>query len=946
MDKKSFETVLDEIRKAVLTEYKLKAIEYVHGYFSSEQVVDLLRYFSWAEPQLKAMKALQHKMVAVHPAEVVNILNCFTFSKDKLVALELLASNIVDAQNSRPIEDLFRINMSEKKRCKRVLEQAFKGGCKAPHAMISSCGTIPGNPYPKGKPSRINGIFPGTPLKKDGEECTNEGKGIAARILGPSKPPPSTYNPHKPVPYPIPPCRPHATIAPSAYNNAGLVPLANVIAPGVPPPPPYTPNPVGTENEDLSNQPKPTQNQTFSTPASQLFSPHGSNPSTPAATPVPTASPVKAVNHPSASVTATVSGLNMANTVLPVFPGQVSSAIHTPQPSTPNPTVIRTPSLPAAPVTSVHSTTSAPVPSVFSGLVPLPGPSAPPVPAPQASSTPRATPASNETFASTSAPFTGLPFSATSTAASTNNANSASLSSVFAGLPLPLTPTSQGVSNPAPSVIAAGSAPSVACPLGVNNPLLSALKGFLTSNDTNLINSSALSSAVTSGLASLSSLTNQNSDSPAAGSNKCYAPSALPAPPRASTPGLAMFPSLPSTVASSASTPSTLPAPSPLGTPTSCAASVPVSCGSAALLQGPHASNSELHIAPAPAVTTIPVMIKTEPTSPTPSAFKGPAHSMTPSHGTLGLSGTLGRAYPSTSVPISLSTCLNPALSGLSSLTTPLNVSNPLSSISLPPHASSAPITPVFTALPPFTSLTNNFPLTGNPPLNPSVSLPGSLLVTSSAAVTSAPAPAPSSTAAVLSGLSASAPVSAAPFPLNLSTAVPSLFSVTQGPLPASNPSYPGFSGANAPSVAPALPSFPGLQAPSTVAAVTPLPVAATTPSPAPVLPGFASAFSSNFNSALVAQAGLSSGLQAAGSSVFPGLLSLPGIPGFSQNPSQSSLQELQHNAAAQSALLQQVHSASALESYSAQPDGFPSYPSTPGTPFSLQPGLSQSGWQ
>lgn len=34
-----------------------------------------------------------------------------------------LDRNIVDAQNSRPIEDLFRINMSEKKRCKRVLEQ-------------------------------------------------------------------------------------------------------------------------------------------------------------------------------------------------------------------------------------------------------------------------------------------------------------------------------------------------------------------------------------------------------------------------------------------------------------------------------------------------------------------------------------------------------------------------------------------------------------------------------------------------------------------------------------------------------------------------------------------------------------------------------------------------------------------------------------------------------
>ncbi|XP_023607022.1 proline and serine-rich protein 1 isoform X1 [Myotis lucifugus] len=944
MDKKSFEMVLDEIRKAVLTEYKLKAIEYVHGYFSSEQVVELLRYFSWAEPQLKAMKALQHKMVAVHPAEVVNILNCFTFSKDKLHALELLASNIVDAQNSRPIEDLFRINMYEKKRCKRVLEQAFKGGCKAPHAMISSCGTIPGNPYPKGKPSRINGIFPGTPLKKDGEECTNEGKGIAARILGPSKPPPSTYNPHKPVPYPIPPCRPHATITPSAYNNAGLVPLANVIAPGVPPPPPYTPNPAGTENEDLSNQSKPTQNQTFSAPASQLFSPHGSNPATPAATPVPTASPVKAANHSSASATATVSGLNMLNTILPVFPGQVSSTVHTPQPSMPNPTVIRTPSLPA--VTSVHSTMSIPVPSVFPGLVPLPG-SATPTPVPQATSIPRATPTSNETFASTSASFVSLPFSATSTVGSTNSPNPASLSSVFAGLPLPLTPTSQGMSNPNPSVIAGGSAPSVACPLGLNNPLLSALKGFLTSKDTNLINSPALSTAITSGLSSLSSLTNHNSDSPVLAPNKCYAPSAIPTPQESSTPGLAMFPGLPSPVANATSSPPTLPVQSPLATPKSALTSGPVSSGSSAiLLHGPHPSNSDLHITSNPAVTTISATIKAEPTSPTPSAFKGPSHSVNPSHSTLGLSGTLGHAYTSTSVPISLSTCLNPALSGLSSLSTPLNVSNPLSSISLPPHGSSTPITPVFTALPPFTSLTSNFPLTGNPSLNPPVSLPGTLIVTSSATVTSISIPHPSSTSAILSGLSVSAPVSATPFPLTLSTAVPSLFSVTQGPLPSSNPSYPGFSVSNTPSVTPALPSFPGLQAPSTVAAVTPLPVTATTPSPAPVLPGFASAFSSNFNSALVAQASLSSGLQAAGSSVFPGLLSLPGIPGFSQNPSQSSLQELQRNAVAQSALLQQVHSASALENYPAQPDGFPSFSSTSGTPFSLQPGLSQSGWQ
>ncbi|XP_055981958.1 LOW QUALITY PROTEIN: proline and serine-rich protein 1 [Sorex fumeus] len=957
MDKKSFETVLDEIRKAVLTEYKLKAIEYVHGYFSSEQVVDLLRYFSWAEPQLKAMKALQHKMVAVHPAEVVNILNCFTFSKDKLVALELLASNIVDAQNSRPIEDLFRINMSEKKRCKRVLEQAFKGGCKAPHAMISSCGTIPGNPYPKGKPSRINGIFPGTPLKKDGEECTNEGKGIAARILGPSKPPPSTYNPHKPVPYPIPPCRPHATIAPSAYNNAGLVPLANVIAPGVPPPPPYTPNPIGTENEDVSNQSKPPQNQTFPTPASQLFSsPHGSNPSTPAATPVSTASPVKTVSHPSASVVATAPGMNVPSAILPVFAGQVSVATHVPQQSAPNPTVIRAPSLPAAPATPVHSTATTPVPSALSSLVPLPGPSAAPSPAPPAASTPRATPAAHETFASTSAPFANLPFSATSSAAPATP-SSASLSSVFAGLPVPLTPASQALSTPTPSVMTSASGPSsggVAAALGVNSPLLSALKGFLTSNDTSLISSTALPAAVTSGLAPLASLQAPNADAPAAAAAaataapKGYAPAAGPAPPRSATPGLAVFPGLPAT-----STPSSAPVQAALPPTAAASTALPVSGGgggsgppTAPLLHGSHPSGSELHLPSTPvpaaaAATTLSILIKTEPTSPTPSAFKGPSHPATPAHATLGLSGTLGRAYTSASVPISLATCLNPALAGLSTLSAPLNVSNPLSSMALPPpHGSSTPMAPVFPALPPFTSLTSNFPLTGNPALNPPVSLPGSLLATSAAAATTAtslPHPA-ASTAAV--------PVSAAPFPLNLSTAVPSLFSVTQGPLQASTPSYPGFSVSNTPSVTPALPSFPGLQAPTTVAAVTPLPVAATAPSPAPVLPGFASAFSSNFNSALVAQAGLSSGLQAAGSSVFPGLLSLPGIPGFSQNPSQSSLQELQHNAAAQSALLQQVHSASVLESYPAQPDGFPSYPSTPGTPFSLQPGLSQSGWQ
>ncbi|XP_013803860.1 proline and serine-rich protein 1 isoform X3 [Apteryx mantelli] len=911
MDKKSFETVLDEIRKAVLTEYKLKAIEYVHGYFSSEQVVELLRYFSWAEPQLKAIKALQHKIVAVPASKMINILNCFTFSKDKLIALEILASNIVDAQNYRLIEDLFRINMSEKKRCRRILEQASKTGCKAPHAMISSCGMIPGNPYPKGKPSRINGIFPA----------------------------PSTYNPHKPVPYPIPPCRPHATIAPSAYNNAGLVPMANVIAPGLPAPPPYTANQVVPENEDLSSQAKPSQNQAFSAQVNQLFTPHGSNPSTPAATPVPTPSPVKAISHPLAPATPLIPGMNMSTPVLPVFPGQVSSSIHTSQPSTPTPTVIKSLSLPGVPVTSVHSATSTPVPAVFSGLASIPTAT----PAPQGSSTPCATPAPNEAFASAAAPFASLPFSASSSVASANNPTP--LSSVFAGLPLSLPPNPQGISSPVPSTIANSPATTIPGSLSLPNPILSVLKGFLTSNDTSLINSSALPSAMTSELASLSALANQSSDSPASSVNKCYTPSATPTPQCSSTPGLAIFPGLPSpSVANSSSTPPTLPAQSPLTTSPSI---LPVNCGSSAsLLHGTSPTNPDQQLSSAPAATGIPtVLVKTEPMSPTLSAFKGPSHSAGPSHGTLGLS-ALGHAYASAaSVPVSLPGSLNPALSGLSSLSAPLNNSTSLASISLAPHGSPAPIAPVFNGLPPFTSLTSNFAFTGNPALTPPVTLPGSLLATPSTTASAVSAPHVNTTAAVLSGLAASATVSAPPFSLNLSSAVPSLFSVAQGPLGSSNPSFPGFPVSNPPSVTPALPSFPGLQASSAVAAVAPLPAAATAPSPAPVLPGFASAFSSNFNSALVAQAGLTSGLQTPGNTVFPGLLSLPGIPGFPQSAAQSSLQELQHSAAAQSALLQ-AHSASALENYTAQPEGFANYPSTPGTPFSLQTSLPQSGWQ
>ncbi|KAL0994940.1 hypothetical protein UPYG_G00129670 [Umbra pygmaea] len=293
MDKKSFDIVLDEIRKCVLTDQRVKAIEQVHGYFSSEQVIDMLKYFSWAEPQIKAVKALQHKMVAIPTTKVANILSCFTFSKDRLVVLELIALNISDAQNYRPVEDLFRIHMSERKRARRILEQVCKVGCRAPVAMISSCGIIPGNPYPKGKPSLTTGTFPGTPVKKEGEEppANTEGKGIAARIIGPFKPAPSSYNPQRPVPYPIPPCRPHATIAPSRYNNAGLVSLGGVITASVPPPP-YRANTKPTGYPRPTNQ---QQHPVQGVNSTALPSPLGSAPSQPSASQPPPTTPISPV---------------------------------------------------------------------------------------------------------------------------------------------------------------------------------------------------------------------------------------------------------------------------------------------------------------------------------------------------------------------------------------------------------------------------------------------------------------------------------------------------------------------------------------------------------------------------------------------------------------------------------------------------------------------------
>ncbi|XP_075055130.1 proline and serine-rich protein 1 isoform X2 [Mixophyes fleayi] len=917
MDKKSFEMVLDEVRKAVMTEYKVKALDYVHGYFSCEQVVELLRYFSWAEPQLKAVKALQHKMVAIPAAKVVNILNCFTFSKDRLSALELLAVNILDASNYRPVEELFKINQTEKKRCRRILEQAAKSGCKAPNAMISSCGMIPGNPYPKGRPSRINGIFPGTPMKKDGEE-TNEGKGIAARILGPCKPPPSTYNPHKPVPYPIPPCRPHPTIAPNCYGKTVKKEQSNLNTSG--------------EGQSLSegegatthstscrDWAKKNENYRIEDPAAQAkatanqasalgnphTSPHGSNssaPPTPSATPspAPTASPARTINPPSTPTTPSISGMNMP-TSMAAFSGQVTPSMASPKSSTP--TVIKSAQMSSSTHTSAVSAPSTPSSSVFPGL-----PSAG-ITSPRGSSSPFAISGPNDTLSPLSLP--GLPFSATTSTASVSTANM--MPSIFAGLPLSLNPAFQGMGSPTLSDIA-----GVAGQMNIGNPLLSVLKGFLASNDPSLMSSPSMPSVPVSGLMSLPSL--QNTDSVSA-LNKCFTPPcSTPTSQRTTTPEMSMFsgsssPSLSNPISTSTSIP---------GQPL-LATQSPLSC-IPMVSQGQNPSVSLPEQNPSSSMTASSILAKAESASPSPSAFKGPSRSATPLHGSLGLPAMLSHIFPPNHG--SLSNSLNPGLAGLSSLNG--NIGSPtLSSIAL---GSSTTMPPVFS---PFTSLSNGSPFAGSPALTPTAAM--LTCATTGASVS------PPLTSSVYPGLSA--PAVAASFPLNLSAAVPSLFSVPQGPLVSSNPSFPGFPVSSAPSVNPALsalPPFPGLQPACTLAGVSPVPSAVTAPSPASVLPGFASAFSSNFNSALVAQAG---------PSAFP-LLSLSGLPGFPQSPSQS-LQGFQQSAAAaaaaaaaaQNALLQ-AHSASALEGFSTQADAFAGFPTGPGTPFPLQPGLPQRGWQ
>ncbi|XP_027005868.1 proline and serine-rich protein 1 isoform X2 [Tachysurus fulvidraco] len=349
MDKKSFDIVLDEIRKCVLTDQRIKAIEQVHGYFSSEQVIDILKYFSWAEPQVKAVKAFQHKMVAIPTTKVANILNTFTFSKDKLIVLELIALNISDAHHYLPVEEQFHTHLSEKKRARRILEQVCKVGCKAPVAMVSSCGMIPGNPYPKGKPSQVTGTFPGLPPRKEGEEVSTEGKGIANRIIGPSKPSPSTYNPHRPIPYPIPPCRPHATIAPTYARPASQNPSSAVFA-------------TSTVSPTSSAPPTPVNSQSQpTTPVTPVFPGVVSSrsPVTPSPGPAPSSSVIKSppLHAGSPQVTPNPSGHSTpTSTGLPSSGRNTPSVIRSHTPS-------GTPGIPPPPYGTSRSGTPSGIPT-------------------------------------------------------------------------------------------------------------------------------------------------------------------------------------------------------------------------------------------------------------------------------------------------------------------------------------------------------------------------------------------------------------------------------------------------------------------------------------------------------------------------------------------------------------------------------------------------------
>ncbi|TSK16132.1 Erythrocyte band 7 integral membrane protein [Bagarius yarrelli] len=276
--------------------------------------------------------------------------------------------------------------------------------------------------------------------------------------------------------------------------------------------------------------------------------------------------------------------------------------------------------------------------------------------------------------------------------------------------------------------------------------------------------------------------------------------------------------------------------------------------------------------------------------SPVPSAFKGPSsRSGTPSLSSLMMPNTAALAR---------------------SLGLSHSAASPLGTLGS--QTGGSPSTP-YQGISPFPTLSTASPLTGQ-------------------SSSSAP-PAPS--IAYCDPTGASSP---APFGLGLTTA-PSMIA---GLAPGQSPAFPGF-GASCPSAAgsPVLTSFMGLPgASSSVATVAPLQAAAVAaaagvPSTSPVLPGFASAFSSNFNPNLVGQPG--GGLQAPGGAAFPGLLSFPaGVPGFSSSAAPAALSGL-HNPAVQSALLQKASLLNLMASAATlQGLHFPRQLQEPPFPFSL----------
>lgn len=203
--------------------------------------------------------------------------------------------------------------------------------------------------------------------------------------------------------------------------------------------------------------------------------------------------------------------------------------------------------------------------------------------------------------------------------------------------------------------------------------------------------------------------------------------------------------------------------------------------------------------------------------SPVPSAFKGPSsRSGTPS----------------------LSSLVMPSSAALArSLGLSHSAASPLGTLGS--QSGGSPAT-AFQGISPFPTLSTASPLTG-------------AQSSMHSSVSSAP-PAPS--IAYCDPTGASSP---APFGLGLTTAP----SMIPGLAPGQGPAFPGFGGSGPPAAgSPVLSSFMGLPgASSSVATVAPLQAAAVVaaagvPSTSPVLPGFASAFSSNFNPTLVGQPG------------------------------------------------------------------------------------------